>query len=225
MKVFIHQPDFAPWWEYFRRWAYSDLFIVLDDVQFLRQGWHHRDRVKTAQGVRWLTVPVQKKGRYEQTIAEAEISYETPWRRKHLELLRAAYGRTPQFALVHGMLAELYAAKPVRLFDLNWSFLRAVAELLGIATPFLFASATGVGGAGAERILALVRQAGGTVYLTGAGSRAYLSEAVFREAGVALEIAEGQGPVYGQPHGEFCPGLSVVDYLMCMPREQWSVRS
>ena len=91
MIVAIHQPDFLPWLGFFDRWQKSDLHIVLDDVQFLRRGWHNRDKVKVPGGVAWLTVPILKKGRYGQPLQETLIDNSRPWRRKHLGMIRDSY--------------------------------------------------------------------------------------------------------------------------------------
>ena len=81
--VCIHQPDFLPWLGFFDRLTQSDVFVVLDNVQFLRRGWHHRDKIKASNGEMWLTVPVKKSGRYEQLINQTEIENSTHWQDQH----------------------------------------------------------------------------------------------------------------------------------------------
>ena len=101
--IVIHQPDFIPWIGFFDRLIKSDIFVVLDNVQYIRQGWHHRDKIKTASGSMWLTVPVKKKGRYEQLINEVEIDYSQNWQSKHLKTIHHNYGHAKYFS-THLML-------------------------------------------------------------------------------------------------------------------------
>ena len=108
MIITIHQPDFIPWLGFFHRWAVSDLYIVLDDVQFLRRGWHHRDRIKTASGECWLTIPVRKKGRYLQQIRQVELDNDQIWRQKHLRTIEVAYKKAPNFDHCYVALKEIY---------------------------------------------------------------------------------------------------------------------
>lgn len=213
MIVTIHQPDFMPWLGFFERWRRSDLYVLLDDVQFLRRGWHHRDRIKTPSGPAWLTVPVLKKGRMEQEIREARLE-DGPWRRKHLAAIRAAYGRAPYFPRIFPLLEELYERDHERLMDLNLDLLRLFAALFGITTLTALASDTPVQTTGTERLVELCAAHGADTYLTGTGSRDYLDESLFTARGIRVEWQEFAQPIYPQLHGGFAPGLSALDCLM-----------
>ncbi len=214
MIVTIHQPDFLPWLGFFDRWRRSDLYVVLDDVQFIRRGWQHRDRIKTAQGVKWLTLPVVKKGKYEQLIKDVELDQGQNWRKKHLGTLAAAYGKAPNFKSVMADIEKIYNQANGLMIDLNMSLLMYCSKVLGIDAPLVRSSTLGVTSTGARRILELVEVVGGDVYLTGTGSRSYLDETMFQEAGVEVVWQEFEHPVYDQLHGPFEPMLSVIDYLM-----------
>lgn len=213
MRVTVHQPDFMPWLGFFARWRDSDLYVVLDDVQFLRRGWHHRDRIKTAAGPAWLTVPVRKKGRFEQLICDVEVE-DGSWRRKHLAAIAAAYARAPRFAEVFPLLEEVYGRNHTRLMDLNLDLLRLFARLLGITTPTALASEHAIASSGTERLVALCQAHGADAYLTGTGSRDYLDESLFTARGIRVEWQEYTTTPYPQLHGEFTPRLSALDYLM-----------
>ncbi|HKI81196.1 MAG TPA: WbqC family protein, partial [Pseudodesulfovibrio sp.] len=167
MVVTIHQPDFIPWLGFFDRWSRSDVYVVLDTVQFIRRGWHHRDRIKTPNGPRWLTVPVAKKGRFEQRIADTLIDESSNWRAKHLSTLRAAYVRTSGFAGLFPEVEAIYGMNHRRLMDHNREFLELIAGRLGITAPIVLASDLGVAGSRSELLAGLVEAVGGDVYLTG----------------------------------------------------------
>ena len=101
MIVTIHQPDFLPWLGFFDRWEKSDLYIVLDDVQFIRRGWQHRDKIKTSQGIKWLTVPVIKKNKYFQKINEVKINNSIDWRKNHLNIIEESYRKADNLDTVN----------------------------------------------------------------------------------------------------------------------------
>lgn len=215
MIVTIHQPDFLPWLGFFERWQRSDLYVVLDDVQYIRRGWQHRDKIKTAQGVQWLTVPVRKKGRYLQLVNEVEIDWQEAWDVAMLKRLQDAYAKAPNLHETNALLASAFDQKHRLLMDLNLDLLKACAARLGIAKPMMLASELG----GSElkstaRLIHLVKAVGGDTYLTGLGSKSYLDEDQCREAGLKVVWQDYNHPVYPQLHGDFAPMLSVIDLLM-----------
>lgn len=222
MIVTIHQPDFLPWLGFFDRWQASGLLVFLDDVQFLRRGWHHRDRIKTAAGPAWLTVPVKNKGRYLQTIGEVELE-DGPWRRKHLAMIRAAYAKAAGFDQVFPLLEAVYAKNHSRLVELNLDLLAMAARLLGIGVPTALASDHDLPGregpdcTGTRRLLRLCQIYGASSYLTGLGSRGYLDEPLFLQHGIRVKWQQFVHPVHPQLHGEFAANLSVLDWLMLRP--------
>ena len=217
--VTIHQPDFFPWIGFFRRWKQSDLFIVLDDVQFIRRGWHHRDQIKTAKGVRWLTVPVEKKGNYLQAIRDVRISECSEWRRNHLNAIAAAYKDAPFFKAIFPKIEQLYAKPFSKIMDFNISILQFVAELFTIDTPVKYASDFKITAKGTDRILQLIKRSGGTDYLTGLGAKGYLNESQFTSQQIRVLWDGFIPPRYPQLHGEFVPTLSIIDALMMNSNE------
>ena len=212
--VCIHQPDFAPWLGFFERLQRCQMFIVLDNVQFLRRGWHHRDRIRTADGERWLTVPVLKRGRREQPINQVEIDESTDWRRQHLEVMRHAYRRAACFQPHFSAISEIYGRRHARLIELNRDLIDYLARQLDAVADTCLASELSVDGGGTGMLVELVRAVGGSSYLTGQGARAYLDESRFAAAGIEVEWQRFADPVYAQLHGDrFVGGLSSLDYL------------
>jgi hypothetical protein len=214
MIVTIHQPDFLPWLGFFDRWQKSDTYIVLDDVQFLRRGWHHRDKIKTQNGIKWLTVPVLKKSRYHQTIKEVRINNEENWRSQHLKTIHTSYGKTINFDLVYSKLIEIYKRNHNLLISLNMDLLGFCSKMLEIKTPVVFASAFNIKSTGSRRLVDLIKSVGGEDYLTGSGSRDYLDEALFKKEGINVCWQKLKNPVYQQLYGSFEQRLSVLDFLM-----------
>lgn len=214
MIITIHQPDFMPWLGFFDRWEKSDLYIILDNVQYIKRGWHNRDKIKTPHGVKWLTVPVKTKGRYHQLIKDVELDNESNWQRKHLAAILEANGQAPNCDAIYPELERIYYAGQQKLIDLNIEFLQLFARLLKIQTPTAFASDIAAEGSKTERLVNLVLACKGTAYLTGEGSRGYLEEDLFRQHGIKVQWQGFEHPCYPQLHGEFEPGLSALDFLM-----------
>ena len=212
--VTIHQPDFIPWLGFFDRWKNSDVYIVLDDVQFLRRGWHHRDKIKTVNGAAWLTVPVLKKGRYDQLIKETKIDDKAAWRRKHLRAIELSYRKAPNFFSLFEKIKDIYAKNYSFLIDLNMELLNFIAGEFGITTPVIFSSELNVKTTGTQRLVDLVKMVSGSIYLTGSGSKDYLEEPIFNNENLKVAWQEYEHPVYKQLNGKFIPMLSSLDFLM-----------
>ncbi|NOZ28633.1 MAG: WbqC family protein [Chloroflexi bacterium] len=211
--VCIHQPDFAPWIGFFDRLIQSDIFVVLDNVQFLRRGWHNRDKIKTAHGTMWLTVPVKKKGRYGQLIREAEIDNTRRWREEHLKSLQTWYGGAPHFDAYFPGVREIYLRNHRLLIDLNMDLLAFLMAAFDIQVEIRKASSLPVTGKRTDLLVEIVKAVGGDVYLSGLGARAYLEEEKFARAGIRVVWQEFEHPVYPQLYGEFIPNLSSLDFL------------
>ena len=214
MVITIHQPDFLPWLGFFDRWQKSDLYIILDDVQFLRRGWHHRDKIKTREGARWLTVPVVKKGQYHQLFRDVKIDNDTHWRNKHLKTIEINYKKAPNFELYFEKIQNIYNKQYLFLIDLNIELLHFLSDKLGITTPYIFASDNKITSTSTQRLVDLVKVVDGTDYLTGLGSKDYLDESHLKKKKIKVIWHDFHHPIYSQLHGEFIPMLSSFDYLM-----------
>jgi len=214
MRVTIHQPDFLPWLGFFDRWRKCDLYIVLDDVQFIRRGWQHRDKIKTKDGARWLTVPVIKKGKYFQKISDVKIDNSLDWVAKHLKTIEINYGKAPNFERWYGKIQQVYRRKYSYLIDLNMDLLRLVAEEFRLSSPVVFSSRYGIKSTSSQRLVDLSRAVGADEYFTGLGSRKYLDTGLFERFGIRVVWQDFECPAYSQLHGEFIGKLSVLDFLM-----------
>lgn len=215
MIVAIHQPHYLPWLRYFDKIARADVFVALDDVEFNKNGWQNRNRLKGPSGPQILTVPVlQRRG---QPIHEVAVRADQPWTRKHLRTIAQLYARSPYLSTFQESLERIYAASWERLVDLNLEMLRWHLDALGIATPVVRSSSLGVQGRATQRLVDLVRKVGGTAYLTGAYAlQVYLDPLVMQEGGVQLLIHEWKSPEYAQPHpaAGFFPDLATLDLIL-----------
>jgi hypothetical protein len=213
----INQPAYLPWLGYFDRILRSDVHIVLDHVQFEKNSFTNRNKVRTPDGWTWLSVPVQTKGRFgDLAIDRLEVANERPWARKHWDTLRFNYRRATHFGAEAPFWEEVYGRRWDRLLDLQRTTLDHTLGRLGIATPLLSSAALGVGGAKDELVLNLCRHVGATVYLSGPLGRDYLVPERFAEAGIELRFHDFAHPTYPQAHPGFEPYMAALDALLCL---------
>lgn len=218
--VAIVQSNYVPWKGYFDLMARVDEFILYDDVQYTRRDWRNRNRLKSPEGVRWLTIPVQVKGRYLQRIDETFVS-EPDWAQRHWETLRSWYGKAPFFKRYEPLFRHMYLSTRERdLSAINRRFLEGLRDLLNIRTPLSCSSEYATGGHKTERLLGICKAASATSYLSGPAAREYLDEDSFRAAGVQVQWMSYEGyPEYPQLHGPFEHGVSVLDLLLNVGEE------
>ena len=208
--ICIHQPDFAPYIGFFDRLLNSDHFVILDNVQFIRRGWHHRDKIKSPKGASWLSLSVQK-GNYQQIISDVKLVDEKRWREKNLALLKDCYANAPFFDMIYPEIESICRAKHRRLIDFNLAFLEMSFRILGIKIKTTLSSKYLISSSRSRRLLDLVLAVDGKSYLTGLGSRQYLDESLFIENGIEVIWQEFKHPVYPQLYGNFEPMLSCLD--------------
>lgn len=219
-----HQPHFLPWLGYFDKVGRADIFVLVDHVQYEKQNFQSRNRILTPQGEQWLHVPLVQRSRDER-IYEKEINHardgRTTWNEKIVRALQCAYGRTPHYHRYRDELEAILRQRWDRLVDLNAALLRFFLDALQISTPVVRSSSLAASGAKSEMILSMCRAVGATAYLSGrGGSRSYLNESLFHDAGVQVLWQEFRHPAYPQrgPAGVFRPRMAVVDLLFnCGP--------
>lgn len=211
MRVTIHQPQFLPWLGYLDKIDQADVFIVLDTVQFKKNEWQNRNRIRTATGWQWLTVPVlQHSG---QRIDEVAINPTVGWRHQHLRALEMHYARAPFRDQYFPDLRSLYEQRWDKLCDLNLAVIRWLLQEFGIATPVRSASEWAAREEPTDRLVDLCRAVGATHYVAGPGADSYMDKPRFEASGLRLEIQAFQHPVYRQVYEPFEPNLSAIDLL------------
>lgn len=210
----IHQPNFLPWCGFFYKWLKSDLFVFLDDVQFIRRGYTNRVKIKAPRGERWLTVPVSKKGKYYQKVNEVEIEKDLAWKKKISGSIRACYGKAPYFKDYYPGFESLIEKEYTLLVDFNIALLEWLSSQLDIETKTVKASQLpGITGESTERLVSICKAVGAKKYLSGFGGQKYQDEEIFRENNIELVVSDFVPPEYPQLWGEFIPGLSTLDLL------------
>ena len=224
MKAAVIQSNYIPWRGYFDIMHDADVFVFYDDVQYTVNDWRNRNRVKTANGVVWLTIPIGDQN--DRRICDVEIR-DRSWARKHWMTIEQSYHRAPGFARYRDFFKNFYSQTWDSLSVLNQSMITAIAvELLGIRTRILDSRDFELSGKAGDRLLMLLQKIGATDYISGPAAREYLDAEAYARAGVRVHWKDySRYPEYPQLHGAYEPNLSIVDLLMncgdSAPRYIW----
>jgi hypothetical protein len=216
--VACHQPNFLPWLGFFAKIARSDVFFLLDDVQFTqganRHNWTSRVRIGAANGPMWLSLPVRRTGEGRQLILDLKTDDQSRWLPKMLKTLDESYRRAPHSAECLPPIVEILMRHQGSVCDTNIVLIRAICQMLGLGTTVVRSSQQPVAGTATERLVNLTLSAGGTVYLSGDGADDYQLVDEFNSAGIQLRKLGFLAQPYPQRRGaDFVPGLSIVDAL------------
>jgi WbqC-like protein family len=220
MKVSINQPAFFPWLGYYHRIAISDLHIVLDDVQFEKNSYVNRNKIKTQGDPLWLTVPLLTSGKFGNlAINKVEISQISNWKKKTIESVRQFYRKAPYFKDFFPYLEDVFLNYEwVYLNDLIKHLNKYFLDSLEINTPLINSSDIQVEGVKSELVLNLCKKVNCTTYISGPFGKNYLDKESFDSFGINICYHEYIHPQYPQLYSGFTPNLSIVDLLMnCGP--------
>jgi hypothetical protein len=218
MKCVILQPFYIPWRGYFHQIQKADAFVFYDDVQYEKRGWMNRNRIKTASGSRWLSIPVSNKGSITENIPVNEIEIDrtqSVWREKHWKTIRQSYAKAPFFKLYEELLGNFYAREGERfLTDLTIDLTINLARALGIKkTKFYRSSSLNIHGRKTDRLIWILERLGATHYITGAAAKSYIEPEKFAEARIDLEYMVYDYPEYEQLYPPFDGAVSILDLL------------
>lgn len=211
--VAIHQPECLPWLGFVDKIRQCDIFVLLDSVQFEKNYFQNRNRIRTATGAQWLTVPVLTKGRSAQAIKDVRINRAEPWEGRHRRALALHYAGAPFYDCWADGLAAIYGRPWERLVDFNVAVIRWVAEAFGLDRPFVRASELGVTGRRSELLRDICVATGARTYLSGVSGRDYLDELLFASAGIAVRYQNFRHPIYRQRYEPFTHNMSSIDLL------------
>lgn len=211
--IAIHQPQYLPWLGYFDKIYRADLFVLLDNVQFKKNEWQNRNKIKTAQGWQWITVPVKYK--FPQKINEVAINNEVKWQHKQKQAIITNYRKAPCYRALEDFFQELFSKTWESISRLNIVTIRRLVEFLGIKTPLLVASKLGQFPEDPdERIIAIAKHLGASTYLAGSGGKRYMDLGKYEESGINVAFQDYVHPRYGQLFSGFEPYMSIIDLIL-----------
>ena len=228
MTCAIIQPSYIPWRGFFHMIQKSDVFVFYDDVQYDKNGWRNRNRLKFPTGVQWLTIPVKARGNITEHIPinQVKVLWDKPWNKNHRQTIHFGYSKAPYYKTYAPLLDQFYCQEPEFLADFTVDTTIALARELGIEkTRFLRSSALPATGAKSDRLLEILVPLGVTHYISGPSARAYMELDKFAAAGIDVEFMQYDYPEYPQLHTAFEPQVSILDLLMMVgpeaPRYVW----
>lgn len=222
MKCVILQPSYIPWRGYFHQIWKADLFIFYDDVQYDKNGWRNRNRIKTSQGLQWLTIPVHTKGSVPEStpIHKIKISWEKPWPLHHWRGIQFAYRNAPFFSQYEHYFSEIFSRKPELLADFTIETTIEISRMLGIDhTQFIRSSElSNIEGTRTDRLISILKVVGADHYISGPSAKDYIENEKFISAGIKLEYMNYDYPEYEQLNPPFEGQVSIIDLLLMQGR-------
>jgi hypothetical protein len=209
-----HQLQYMPGLRFLSKMRRSDLFVLLDDVQYERREFQNRNRIRVPAGAQYLTVPVLAKGRYDAAIRDIPLDNSRPWAADHLRTIKTNYARAAHFRTYLPALEALYGARYGKLGELALATINFLRDGFGIRTPVRLSSEFAVKSVSTARLVDICRAAGADEYLSGAGAKDYLDEGLFAAAGIKVSWQGFAVKPYEQVFPGFTPDLSALDLLL-----------
>ena len=210
-----HQPLYLPWLGFFHKVAMSDVYVFMDDVQFINEDYIHRNKIKGPTGWVWLTVPVLSKDHLDKTIREMYIDNKKMWNKKHWKSIYYNYSKAPYFESHADFFEKTYKKKWDKIADLDEYLLKYLFKELGISTKFVKASEQNFEGKKSERILDMCTKLGADAFVFGKMGMDYADIKSFEGKNIKVYFQNYKHPTYQQLYGEFISHLSIVDLLFC----------
>ena len=221
MILTAHQPVYLPWLGLFHKIALADAFCYFDNVQYQIKDFNGRNKIKTAQGPIWLTVPVKAKGYRDKKIQEIEIDNSQNWQEKHFKSIYLSYKKAPFFGNYADFFEDVYKKDWEYLTDLNECMLKWFLEELDIKVEYSKASEQNFEGYKSDLVLNMCKKFKADLYIFGSLGKDYANEENFLKQGVKIYFQDYKHPVYPQLHGKFEPYMSIIDLLFnCGPESK-----
>jgi len=214
-KILITQSNYIPWKGYFDAINMVDEFVLYDDMQYTKRDWRNRNKIKTAQGVQWLTIPVEVKGKYFQKINETNIS-DKEWNKTHWDTIRMNYSKALYFKDYKDFFEELYlSCEEESLSKINYHFLKGICGLIGIRTSFRWSGEFDLRGDKSEKLLNICLDDGASEYFSGPAAKNYLDEDLFAKNNIKVNWLDYTDyREYQQLNPPFEHGVSIIDLIL-----------
>lgn len=215
-SLFVIQSNYIPWKGYFDAINMVDMVIIHDDRQYTKNDWRNRNKIKTPDGTKWMTIPVVAKSSYKQTIEETKIA-SLSWNKEHWNMIQGNYAKAPYFKEYKEFFKEAYLnCNETYLSKINMSFIHGINKLLNIKTPIVLSSEfTATDEGKNERLIDMCKQTSTTDYYSGPAAKNYLDENLFRQNDINVHWLDyGHYKPYNQLYGDFIHEVSIIDLIL-----------
>ena len=213
-KIAILQSNYIPWKGYFDLINMVDEFILYDDMQYTKRDWRNRNKIQTPQGLKWLSIPIEVKGKYFQKISDTKVN-EKGWSKKHWETIKHTYAKAPYFKEYKNLFEELYLnSNDEYLSQINYKFIIAINKILGIKTKIRWSSEFNLPDGKTEKLLSICKDCNADVYLSGPSAKSYFNESLAKEENIKIEwMNYSSYPEYRQLYGQFNHEVTILDLI------------
>jgi hypothetical protein len=218
MIITIHQPEHLPYFGFLDKINKSDIFVVLDDVDFKKNNFQNRNQILTLNGPKWLSIPVEMKNLENKYINTRELKYN--WKQSYRNQVLEAYRKYKYFELGILLIEEMLDIKSNLLIDYNMFYIRKIFELLNINTKIVFSSSLNINTVKTQRLYDICKVLNGTSYLAGQGAIDYLDESIFKNH-IKINKHTFIHPKYEQINSnQFVPYMCSLDFIMSVGTEK-----
>lgn len=217
-KLAILQSNYIPWKGYFDIIQSVDEFILYDDMQYTKRDWRNRNKIKTPDGMQWLTIPVETKEKFFQKINQTEVA-DHKWVDKHWKTIKYNYRKAPFFDNYELIFEEIYkkCIETSKLSEINYLFIKEICNILEIETKITWSSDYKLVDGKTERLVGLCKEAKADIYISGPAAKDYIDESLFTKENISLEWKSYFNyPEYNQLYGEFVHQVTVLDLIFNM---------
>lgn len=213
-KILISQSNYIPWKGYFDSISLVDEFIIYDEMQYTKRDWRNRNKIKTPQGLKWLTIPVEVKGKYLQKINETKISDDS-WNVKHWNIIKQNYSKAKYFKENKDFFEDLYLNMNQKyLTEINFNFISAICDFFNVKTTIRFSSEFTLKGNPSEKLLYLCKEIKAKEYHSGPAAKEYLDEKIFNENNIDVKYFDyNHYKEYDQLNPPFRHDVSILDLV------------
>jgi hypothetical protein len=218
MIASIHQPNYLPYIGFFNKMKISDVFVLLDTSQYVKNDFHNRNRIKGPSGEFWLTIPIPSKQCYLKRIIDVSLPKDGKWAQKHLMSISMNYGKSNYYKKYIGFFERLYSDTPEKLGELNEKIILFLTECFNIKTKIINASEMKLDPElkSTDMLVDILKRIGADTYIAGRGREGkdhYLDLALMKSNSIKLEYHEFNHPTYNQNYKGFVKNLSAIDLL------------
>jgi hypothetical protein len=222
MKVAIHQPNYLPWIGFFQKMALADIFVILDTVQFSKDSYTQRTKIRTKEGWIWLTIPIEKKY-YFKPIKNISLPEDEKWLKKHKMSIVSNYSKCK--FIDTEFINEYYSGKFESLQRFNERGIFYLKDKFGIKTEIVRANELDIDAnlKSTDLLVDVMKKVGGNVYISGLGGGKYMDEEKFLMNNIKLEYFEFIPLEYPQRWDGFEPYMSAIDLLFNLGNESGGI--
>lgn len=214
MNIVISQPMFFPWVGIFEQIRIADIYVDYNDVQFSKGSFTNRVQIKTAYGVKWLSVPLARFNLGDR-INEVQVDTKQDWKHQHLRQLSQAYESAQYRKDMLALVEQVYEQPHVTIGQLSHNSMIACCTYYGLHNDRKFVDVRDlrIQGKSSERVRDIVARLAGSRYITGLGAKNYLNHDLLESSNIRVEYMNYRKMPYPQLHGAFTPYVSLLDLI------------